>query len=125
MPFRPAGHQGPQELALIGVVLVVVFILFAGAMGPFFFGSVGGAAFPAFVCIPFLVVILIIIVGWYSSTTRKRMIPPPPPIQQRMVPAGQQGPVAVDCPNCGGPPANVDRFGIAICSYCGTRYLVR
>src|SRR5437764_8710650 len=24
-------------------------------------------------------------------------------------------------PNCGGPPTNVDRFGIATCSYCGTR----
>ncbi|TLZ97707.1 MAG: hypothetical protein E6J96_04710 [Methanobacteriota archaeon] len=37
----------------------------------------------------------------------------------------QQGKVALSCPNCGGPPTNVDRFGIATCSYCGTRFLVR
>src|SRR5207237_1205084 len=51
--------------------------------------------------------------------------PPPPPSQEPMVPAGQQGPVALNGPNCGGPPANVDRFGVATCSYCGTRFLVR
>lgn len=127
VPYRPVGPQGPQDLAIIAVVLIVAFLVFAGAMGPLFFGGFGfpGAAFPAFVCLPFLIVILIIIVGWYQTAARRRMIPPPPPIQQRMVPAGQQGPVAVDCPNCGGPPTNVDRFGIATCSYCGTRFLVR
>jgi len=61
----------------------------------------------------------------FAQGAGRRRIPPPPPIQQPMVPAGQQGPVALSCPNCGGPPTNVDRFGIATCSYCGTRFLVR
>jgi len=104
---------------------VVVILIFGG----FFFSAFAGAFFPfsfapLLVCIPvlFFVVILVIILAQSSG---RRRIPPPPPIQQPMVPAGQQGPVALSCPNCGGPPTNVDRFGIATCSYCGTRFLVR
>ena len=78
----------------------------------------------AFVCVPVIFVVIVVILFFVQGAGR-RMIPPPPPIQQPMVPAGQHGPVALNCPNCGGQPANVDRFGIATCSYCGTRFLVR
>jgi hypothetical protein len=98
--------------------LFVIAVLVGGS-------GIPGFGFTGFLCIPILFVILVAALGLYSATSGRRTIPPPPPIQQPMVPAGQQGPVALDCPNCGGPPSNVDRFGIAVCSYCGTRFLVR
>lgn len=82
------------------------------------------AIFLGFLCIPVLIGIVFAVIA-LSGAASRRAIPPPPPIQQPMVRAGQQAPIALDCPNCGGPPTNVDRFGIATCSYCGTRYLVR
>jgi hypothetical protein len=110
--------------ALIAVtIFVVVFVV---AFASVFVGGAGffPFAFVPFFCIAFVVIIAFIIIAAASGAGR-RTIPPPPPIQQPMVPAGQQGPVALNCPNCGGPPTNVDRFGIATCSYCGTRFLVR
>jgi hypothetical protein len=101
------------------LVLVLVFSYSSGLGGVPWLGPAG------FACIPFLFVILFAVLGLYKTTSGRRTIPPPPPIQQPMVPAGQQGPITLDCPNCGGPPSNVDRFGIAVCSYCGTRFLVR
>ena len=101
------------------MVFVVVALLFVGTSGFFFPG-----AFGAVICLPFIFIIVFIIIA-IASTQRRRQIPPPPPIQQPMVPAGQQGPVALNCPNCGGPPQNVDRFGVATCAYCGARFLVR
>jgi hypothetical protein len=100
---------------LLAVFGIIMFSLVGGSVR--FFG-------PAFLCVPvvFIVIVLVIV---FARGTGRRTIPPPPPIQQPMVPAGQQGPVALSCPNCGGPPTNVDRFGIATCSYCGTRFLVR
>lgn len=56
---------------------------------------------------------------------RRRALPPPPPIQQPMVPLQTAQPAELACPNCGAPPGNVDRFGIATCDYCGTRFLAR
>jgi hypothetical protein len=110
--------------ALIAVIVVVG--VFAVAFASAFVGGSGffAFAFLPFFCIAFVVIIVFIVVAATSGASR-RTIPPPPPIQQPMVPAGQQGPVALSCPNCGGPPTNVDRFGIATCSYCGTRFLVR
>jgi len=111
----------------IGLVLaVVVGILAVSAIAFSFVGSSTffPLGFAPFVCVPFLFVIIFVILA-LSSASSRRSIPPPPPIQQPMVPAGQHGPVALSCPNCGGPPTNVDRFGIATCSYCGTRFLVR
>lgn len=108
-------------VAVAAVLAVIAFGATAvlGSTGMPFLGSMIGV-----MCIPVLVFVVILIFAIVSAS-RRRTIPPPPPIQQPMVPAGQQGPVALDCPNCGGPPSNVDRFGIAICAYCGTRFLVR
>ena len=102
-------------------VPVLIFIFFSAA-------SMGlGTPFDFFpFCGIFVFVIILIVVfaaagmGGYRSA-----IPPPPPIQQPMVPAGLQGPVALSCPNCGAPPQGVDRFGLATCPYCNTRFLVR
>ena len=109
---------------MIGVVLVVLLLAVFGiimlplAGGPLMFSGA------AFLCVP-VIFIAIVLILFFVQGVGRRTIPPPPPIQQPMVPAGQQGPVALNCPNCGGPPTNVDRFGIATCSYCGTRFLVR
>jgi len=110
---------------VIGVVLVLVLL---GVFGIIMFSLVGGSSmFSGAVflfCLPAIIIVVVLVIVFAQGAGRRR-IPPPPPIQQPMVPAGQQGPVALSCPNCGGPPTNVDRFGIATCSYCGTRFLVR
>ena len=106
-------------VVVIAAVLIMVFGILA-----FLVGGFPAALGLGFFCIPILFVILVLVITLARSSGR-RAIPPPPPIQRPMVPAGQQGPVALDCPNCGGPPTNVDRFGIAVCAYCGTRFLVR
>lgn len=120
-----APGRSPQT-AIIGVVLVLVLL---AVFFTIMFGFVGGPSSvmfsgAAFLCLPAIFVVIVLIIVFAQGANRRR-IPPPPPIQQPMVPAGQQGPVALSCPNCGGPPTNVDRFGIATCSYCGTRFLVR
>ena len=129
-PYGPAYRWGPQSppLALLGFgVFMVLFVL---VMIFIFTGMAGMGFVTPFDLFPFcgifvFVIILVVVLvaagmGGYRST-----IPPPPPIQQPMVPAGMQGPVALNCPNCGAPPQGVDRFGVATCSYCNTRYLVR
>jgi len=121
----PAPHTLPQNL-IVWVVLSTVMILFVFLFAGFAMGGLNAfpGAFLGVLCIPLLFVIVVAIIA-IATSSRRRTIPPPPPIQQPMVPAGQQGPVALNCPNCGGPPTNVDRFGIATCAYCGTRFLVR
>jgi hypothetical protein len=109
---------------VISVVMVLGFVVFTFAglgMGAstdplIFFGPFCGVA---------LVVILIVVIFAAQGMWGRAPIPPPPPIQQPMVPAGQVGPIALNCPNCGAPPQNVDRFGVATCTYCNTRFLVR
>jgi hypothetical protein len=123
--YRPSGPGRPPDAAVIGIILVIVLAVF----GIVAFASVGGPtsmmfSSGAFLCVPIVFAIIFLVIAFAQGASR-RTIPPPPPIQQPMVPAGQQGPVALSCPNCGGPPTNVDRFGIATCSYCGTRFLVR
>jgi len=103
-------------------VLAGSVLLFFGFLA-FVFGSLvegPGAAIAGFV----LVLIGIALLA-FAGTKGRRTIPPPPPIQP---PAGQRAPggaAELACPNCGAPPGQVDRFGIALCGYCGTRFLVR
>ncbi len=124
-PPRPFAWQSPGLIiaVLVGVVFgAVVLVFLVSGLGS------GGAGFPTFFFAPFclFVVVLIIAIVWAASQgATSYRIPPPPPIQQPMVPAGQAGPVALNCPNCGAPPQNVDRFGVATCTYCNTRFLVR
>jgi hypothetical protein len=105
------------------IVAVVAFALFFGLV-------VVGVVFPTewFVLLPICGFMLIFIVlGLYLAMGgfRRSPLPPPPPIQQPMVPAGRQPPIAINCPNCGAPPGMVDRFGVAICAHCNTRFIVR
>lgn len=121
---RPAAWQSPGVLTAI-VAVVVIGIFLAVAVGIF---ASGPSGFPTFMFLPFCAIfVVIIIVAAVAATqgTMRQRIPPPPPIQQPMVPAGAQGPIALNCPNCGAPPQNVDRFGVATCTYCNTRFLVR
>ncbi len=121
---------GPRSASPV-LLGVAIFLVVSVLMIVFIFAAVGGMGFGTpFDLLPFcgvfvFVIILVVVLaaaglGGYRST-----IPPPPPIQQPMVPAGVQGPVALNCPNCGAPPQGVDRFGVATCPYCNTRFLVR
>jgi len=106
----------------VAVVLVVVLAV-GWWSGPGGFGTLWTLLGPFCVVIAFLVVFLVVAVA--GAFQRRSALPPPPPVQQPMVPAGMQGPVALNCPNCGAPPLNIDRFGVATCAHCGTRFLVR
>ena len=111
----------------MGIVVAVAFaaVFMVVLVSGFSFGA---PAFPTFILAPFCMFGIIIIVVIIVAVTRGMggsRIPPPPPIQQPMVPAGMQGPIALNCPNCGAPPQSVDRFGVATCTYCNTRFLVR
>lgn len=112
-------------MLVVVAVVVGVFVLLAVLMfGLLGFG--GGSFITVFApfCFVFLVLIVVAVL-LATGALRRTSLPPPPPIQQPMVPAGTQGPIALSCPNCGAPPVNVDRFGVAMCTYCGTRFIVR
>lgn len=117
--------RNPAALAIV-VGLLAVFIVSA-MMLAVFTPSASGMGFAFLPFCGFFVVLLVIIivaaVGGFGGGMRT--LPPPPPIQQPMVPAGAEGPIALNCPNCGAPPSVVDRFGVATCTYCNTRFLVR
>ncbi len=126
-PTRGVGLQSSS--AVLGVVVAVIVvaafvaIFMASAASTLGFGIFPGLLFLPF-CGVFVVILIIVVLGLAQGMNRPH-IPPPPPIQQPMVPAGLQGSVALSCPNCGAPPQNVDRFGVATCPYCNTRFLVR
>src|SRR5436305_14800450 len=96
-------------VVILGAFLVMAFSL-VGFPSPFLFSAA------PFFCIPVIFVAIVLIIAFAQGANR-RSIPPPPPIQQPMVPAGQQGPVALNCTNCGGPPTKVASFGIETSSY--------
>jgi len=62
-----------------------------------------------------------------GDSGKRSSVPPPPTALSPPAGAPQppRGPIEIPCPNCGAPPGNIDRFGIATCGYCGTRFLVR
>lgn len=114
----PGGRSTPAAL-VGGVLLVIGFLVFV-------FGSVfGDSGLVIAAVLGFIFIVVGIALLAIGGATRRRAIPPPPPIQQ---PPGQRTPggaAEIACPNCGAPPGQVDRFGIATCNYCGTRFLVR
>ena len=122
----PRRAPGNQVLVIIGVVvgLIVLFGFVMVALAFPFGGSSFMFAFMAPLCIVFLIIIVFAVLAATGALQRSNL-PPPPPIQGPMVPAGTQGPIALSCPNCGAPPVNVDRFGVATCTYCATRFIVR
>ena len=112
---------------LIGGILVAIgFILFA-VLGFAVVGSASGGPpdFTGVLCSWGIGALGLIIMGVSRWMAGSVTIPPPPPVQQPMVPPGTQGPVGLNCPACGAPAENADRFGIATCTHCGTRFLVR
>jgi len=122
--FTPSPGPRSSPWQIVGVLLVLIGFL-AFFLGAVLSPTLGvSSAFAVAPCAFFLFVIGIVLLA-VSTSTRRHVLPPPPPIQQPMVPAGMQGPLELACPNCGAPPRIVDRFGIATCDYCGTRFLVR
>ena len=118
MPMRTSqpNVQGGIAVLVIGIVLIMVgfplnFALRGGAIGFVFLG---------------FILLFVGVVVLSSAGMGGRTLPPPPPIQQPMIPVGAAGvATALNCPNCGGPPGEIDRFGIATCPHCQTRFLVR
>ncbi len=123
-PTNPASIATFVSFAVFLVVLVIVLAIVLGAGAGF-----GGLdIFPIAVAIPFcgvFLVILVLVIANAAGGFRRPNLPPPPPVQQPMVPMGMQGPIALNCPNCGAPPEAIDRFGVATCTHCATRFLVR
>jgi hypothetical protein len=123
--WAPPRRSALTPAVIAGIVVLVIallaipFILLSAMTGT----SVVFFPFCGFILVILIVVIVLIAVTMGSS--RRAGLPPPPPVQGPMVPAGLQGPVALNCPNCGAPPQAIDRFGVATCTYCGTRFLVR
>lgn len=118
---------GRNPLTIVGILVFFLgFIVFALAG----FASVSSPTFtpgfPPGVIVGFVIGLLgMLILAFSAMAARSAPIPPPPPIQQPMVPAGTVGPVALNCPACGAPAQDIDRFGVATCPNCGTRFLVR
>ena len=119
----PAKHVLNWAVAAVVAACVVTFLLLLGML-------------PGAIPIPFLgqlivamglLVLSIDLICVGIVVARGALLRPllPHEIRQPMVPAGTQGPIALSCPNCGAPPVNVDRFGVATCTYCATRFIVR
>ena len=123
-PPRPSWESPGAIIGIVLGIVFAVFFLFVVLTGFLFVPTGFGLTFLAPVCAVVLIMIVVLVLAASQGWSQRR-IPPPPPIQQPMVPAGTQGPVALNCPNCGAPPQAVDRFGVATCVYCNTRYLVR
>lgn len=121
---RPSGLASPAGIVVI-IVAVVFVVLFAVVL------VTGLSIVPGFPVIMFApvcavgVAVLVVVLLAVSQAWNRAPIPPPPPIQQTMVPAGAQSPVGLNCPACGAPAQDVDRFGVAVCPHCSTRFLVR
>ena len=118
----------PQNpLTIVGVVVFLVgFIVFAVSGFASVQSTIGGLPdMSGVICGWVLAAVGMVIMVASRWLVRSAPIPPPPPIQQPMVPAGQGGPIGFNCPACGAPAENVDRFGVAVCTHCTTRFLVR
>ena len=127
IPHPPTPTFRRTSNPAVPIALAILVGVIAIGMGLAFFTGLDMVAFAPF-CGFFVVLVIIIVVviaAAASGALGGSRLPPPPPIQQPMVPAGMQGPVSLSCPNCGAPPQAVDRFGVATCPYCNTRYLVR
>ena len=130
-PSSPSSPWGPLRTSAQlqkSIIIIVAFLLFLGLVALGVLASAfGGAGFLG-ILLPFCGVFIVLIVLAIAAATgvfRRAPLPPPPPIQQPMVPAGRLPPIAINCPNCGAPPGMVDRFGVATCTHCGTRFIVR
>lgn len=128
-PWPPASNPyrlvGPVVVVVVVAVFAVFFFILSAFLGGMGFGFSGFDFMFAPFCGMLAVIIIVFALVALGAGTSRRRIPPPPPIQQPMVPAGTPATVELMCPNCGAPPRNVDRFGIATCDYCDTRYMVR
>ena len=65
------------------------------------------------------------VIAGMADTSGDKALPPPPVIQPPPASPPVRAPTALDCPNCGAPPQSIDRFGVATCDHCGTRFIVR
>lgn len=116
-----------HPLMLVGyAVFLIGFVVFGLSGFAMVQGVQYGSPDPTGVVCGFLIGIAGMAILIASQAMAKSApIPPPPPIQQPMVPAGAQGPIGLNCPACGAPAQDVDRFGVAVCPHCSTRFLVR
>ena len=121
---RPAGRRyNPANVGGMALIFAGFFVFMFGTL----VAAVTGIVHP----------VLMVVLGFglmfgggavfaMADSGTKPTVPPPPVIQP---PPGStpspRGAIGIPCPNCGAPPQSVDRFGVATCPYCQTRYIVR
>ena len=120
-PVRSA--QRPANAAGLGLVFTGFFVFMFGTTA----AAITGVVHP----------VLVALVGFglmfgggavfsMADSGERPRVPPPPAMQPlATAPPGPRGAIEIPCPNCGAPPQSIDRFGVATCPYCQTRYLVR
>jgi len=117
-------RTNPANVASIAIIFAGFFVFMFGTLA----AAVTGIVHP--VLVAGLGFILMASGGAVMALadSGERSTVPPPPVVQNLMPAGPgefRGAIEIPCPNCGAPPQNVDRFGVATCGYCQTRVLVR
>src|SRR5437867_11107728 len=122
---RPAGRRyEPANVAGLGLIFAGFIVFMFGTL----VAAVTGFVHP--VVMAGLGFALMVAGGGVMAAgdSGKRTSVPPPPAVQSPPSGGPQhlpGSIEIPCPNCGAPPQSIDRFGVATCGYCQTRFLVR
>ena len=122
---RPAPPRyKPGSVASIALIFTGFFVFMFGTLA----AAVTGIVHPVLVAgLGFILMASGGGVMAMMDSGQERPVPAPPAVQSPP-PAGPEvprGSIEIPCPNCGAPPQNVDRFGVATCGYCQTRFLVR
>jgi len=123
-PWLPPSRT-PENRVIVVVIAVITLASFASLAVLSLNPGIGASGFVFFPVCGLIVVLVLLAIAGAMGAFRRAPLPPPPPIQQPMVPAGRLPPIAINCPNCGAPPGAVDRFGMATCTHCGARFIVR
>ncbi len=105
--------------------IVIVFIGFFVFMFGSAFAAITEIAHPALVALLGMMLLMVggVVAGMAGDRAPTPL--PPPPAIPTPPPSHIGTPAVMDCPNCGAPPRAIDRFGVATCEYCETRFVVR
>lgn len=115
-----AGAESRESLAVVAIILgfVILFVI------PFLGLAIGNVSLSGSGCVLGLALFILGFVWLFQGRiTKRQRFPLPPPVQQNRM--GDLQATRINCPSCGGPPKMVDRFGVATCTYCATRFLVQ
>ena len=124
--LRPSGpRHHPANVAGMALIFIGFFVFMFGTV----IAAVTEVVHPVIVAMAGFGILFAggAVFAFADSGTKPEMPPPPPAVQPppQSPAAAPRGAIEIPCPNCGAPPNGVDRFGVATCGYCGTRFLVR